>query len=393
MILDGVEVAYVSCSDAVTRAAVGVIANQTLWFVNHNLYDHARRPVFDRHWHDAWEQYRAYNEAFVDRVVALASPGATVVVNDYHLALTGSALRRRRPDLATTFFLHTPFAAPEEIRVLPRAIRTELLASMASFGSVGFHVDRWADAYRRCADAEGLAPNTYCAPLGVDRVALEAMAGSPEVLARRQALDARLDGRQLVARSDRVELSKNIVRGFLAFSELLEAEPARRGRVTFVARVYSSRTDQSEYLAYANDLGRVVDRINERYATGNHVPIELDVADDQAGSFALLCGNDALLVNPIRDGMNLVAKEGPILNDRDGVLLLSEEAGAFDELGEHSLAIEPFDVQGTARMIARALDMDPAERMYRADRMRACAPGLDPAAWLERVAAAARVPG
>jgi len=390
--VNGVDVTFVSVPDAVTHAAVGVIANRTLWFLNHNLYDPSRRPVLDRHWHQAWEGYRSYNAAFVDRIVTDAPEGATVVVNDYHLALVGSELRQRRPDLASILFFHTPFAAPEELRILPHAVRSELLASMASFGAVGFHVERWADAFRRCARAEGFEPSIVLAPLGVDPESLAELANSPEVRARRGELRTRLDGRQLIARSDRVELSKNLIRGFLAFAELLEAEPARRGRVLFAARVYASRTDIAEYLAYANDLHRIVDRINERHSIGELAAIELDVADDLAGSFALLSENDALLVNPVRDGMNLVAKEGPLLNERNGVLLLSQEAGAFDELGDDSLAIEPFDVTGTARVIARALDMEPPERASRAAALRTRAPGLGPHQWLERVAAGARVP-
>lgn len=390
--VDDVDVVFVSVPEEILRAANGVIANRTLWFVNHNLYDPSRRPIFDRHWHDAWDGYRAYNAAFVAKIAAVAPQGATVVVNDYHLSLVGSSLRKARPDLATVCFFHTPFAAPEELRILPGAVRRELMGSMGSFGAVGFHVPRWADAFRRCAEAEGVATTPFTAPLGVDPVALAELADSPEVHARRAELRERLDGRMLVARSDRVELSKNIVRGFLGFAELLEAEPRRRGAVTFAARVYASRTDLPEYLAYANECHRVAERINEQFGSVGYTPIELDVADDLAGSFALLCENDALLVNPVRDGMNLVAKEGPLLNDRDGVLLLSEEAGAFDELGEHCIAVEPFDVTGTARAIARALDMEPTERRRRAAALRSVAPGLGPHAWLERVAAAARVP-
>jgi trehalose 6-phosphate synthase len=363
-----------------------------LWFVNHGLYDPARRPVFDRHWHEAWDAYRTYNDAFVDRIVDAAPDGATVVVNDYHLALVGTGLARRRPDLLTTCFFHTPFAPPEWLRVLPRTVRAELLGSLGSFGSVGFHVERWADAYRRCANAEGVEPIVFTAPLGVDPAALVELASSPEVIGRRRALTERLEGRQLIARSDRVELSKNLIRGFQAFAELLEAEPHRRGRVTFAARVYASRTDLPEYLAYANDVHRVVDRINDRFALPGYLPIELDVADDLAGSVALLCENDALLVNPVRDGMNLVAKEGALLNENDGSLLLSEEAGAWDELGAYAFAVEPFDVTGTARAIARALDLTVEERRIRADGLRSVAGGLDPRSWLDRVAGGARIP-
>jgi trehalose 6-phosphate synthase len=392
VVVDGIEVTFVALPEAIRRAAVGVIANQTLWFVNHNLYDAARRPILDAHWHAAWDAYREYNRAFAEEIARVAPDGATVVVNDYHLALVGSELARRRRDLSTVLFFHTPFAAPGELRILPRAVRAELLGSMAAFGAVGFHVERWARAFTQCAAAEGLAPTVVAVPLGVDADALVATRATAEVVDRRRALEARLDGRQLIARSDRVELSKNLIRGFLAFEALLEAEPSRRHSVRFVARVYSSRTEQAEYLAYRNEVVRVVDRINDRFGVGDDLPIELDVADDYSGSVALLCASDVLLVNPIRDGMNLVAKEGAILNDRDGTLLLSEEAGAFDELGAHAFAIEPFDLTGTARAMARALDDPSPVRAHRAAQLRSVAAGLDPHAWLERVVTHARVP-
>ena len=388
--VEGVDVAYVALDELVQRAAGGVIANQTLWYVNHGLYELPHRPVLDRRWHEAWDAYRTFNAAFADRVCQDAPEGATVVVNDYHLALVGTHLAQRRPDLETVFFLHTPFPEPDALRVLPRAVRHELQVSLASFGIAAFHVPRWADAYRRCAAAEGLTVGAATVPLGVDAEGLLALAGSDTVRARRAALRDLLGDRQLVARSDRIELSKNIVRGFLAFGELLEHEPHRRGRVVFAARVYASRTDLAEYLAYANDLHRVVDRINDRFGDAGYTPIELGVADDFDASVALLCENDALLVNPVRDGMNLVAKEGALVNAHDGVLLLSEEAGAFDELGPHAVPIEPFDVSGTARALAAALDMDRDERRRRAAALRAAAPGIGPREWRERVAALAR---
>ncbi len=391
--IDGVAVTFVSVTEEVQRAAVGVIANQTLWFANHHLYDQARRPILDAHWHAAWAQYRAFNDAFVDAISGAASPGATVVVNDYHLALTGAGLRARRPDLRTICFFHTPFAAPDELRILPRTVRRELLGALASFGAVGFHVPRWADAYRRCAAEEEIEAVVVTVPLGVDPEALAELAGSPEVVAHRAALVERFAGRQVVARSDRVELSKNLIRGFLAFGELLATDPDRRGKVTFAARVYASRTELPEYLAYANDVQRVADRINAQFGVPGWAPIELDVADDLAASVALLCENDVLLVNPVRDGMNLVAKEGALLNGRDGVLLLSEEAGAFDELGAFAIPVEPFDVSGTAAALRRALDLDDSDRHRRAEGLRGVAGGLGPLAWLERVADAARLPG
>ena len=263
--IDGVAVSFVSVPETTVRGAVGVIANQTLWFVNHNLYDPPHRPVFDRHWHEAWDRYREYNGAFADKIVALAPRGATVVVNDYHLALVGAGLARLRPDLSTVLFFHTPFAAPEELRILPRAERSELLGAMCAFGAMGFHVDRWADAFVRSAALEGFATTVFVAPLGVD----------PEALAVRAGLARDRDPQIRARRASRWSSARRAQRPGGAFEE----HPARLSRLRrdararaasprsgqFGARVYASRTDLAEYLAYANDLQRTVDRINERF--------------------------------------------------------------------------------------------------------------------------------
>jgi trehalose 6-phosphate synthase len=389
----GIDLSFIDLPPAVFTAAYNVIANGTLWFLFHQMFDTPRRPIFDKHWHEAWACYRRYNQAFADEVVAHAAEGATVVVNDYHLCLLGPDLAARRPDLKTVFFCHTPFCPPEVLAVLPAGPREELVRGLSGFGASGFHVPRWARAFAACAQQLDLAPQIFAAPLGVDQDELIVQATTPDVTARYEALLARLDGRQIVARVDRAELSKNLIRGFLAFGELLDAEPRRRGRVRFVARVYPSRTDLAEYLGYQNEVQQVVERLNARYGEGDDAAIELEVEDDFAASLALLSAYDALLVNPIRDGMNLVAKEGPTVNRRDGALLLSREAGAFDELEGAAYGIDPFDVSGTAAALAAALDAEPTARAARAVELRKRSGGLAPARWLEAVISHARRPG
>ncbi|MCU1494788.1 MAG: Alpha,alpha-trehalose-phosphate synthase [Acidimicrobiaceae bacterium] len=389
----GSELRLVELAPEVQEAAYHVVANGTLWFLYHGLFDRARHPVFDARWHEAWDGYRQFNRALAEEVARCADEGATVVVNDYHLALVGGFLASLRPDLRTVHFHHTPFCDPEELRVLPSAVARELVTSLASFGACGFHTERWADQFRQCAAAVlDKVPEVFHAPLGTDAEALRAVAASPGCSARRADLLERLEGRSLLFRSDRVELSKNLLRGFLAYEELLEADPGLRDRVTFIARTYPSREDIPEYIAYRHEVERLVDRVNERFGAADHLPIVLEVADDFEASVAALSCYDVLLVNPIRDGMNLVAKEGPAVNDRDGVLALSREAGAFAELGTSALEIEPFDVQGTAAVLSRALAMAPDERAVRAKTVAEIAISRPPARWFEEVAGAARRP-
>ena len=383
----------VAVATEVGRAAYDVIANGTLWFLYHGLFDHARRPRFDRLWHEAWDGYCEFNEAFARTIAEEAASGATVVVNDYHLALVGRFLLPLRPDLATVLFSHTPFCPPEDLAMLPDRASHDLIASMASFGSCGFHVARWRDAFLRCADSVGVAaPETFVSALGADPARLDEVADSEACRSRLARLEDGLDGRTLVVRSDRVELSKNLIRGFLAFDEFLESSPNWRGRVIFLARVYASRESLPEYLAYRTEIEHVVERLNERWATAGYTPVMLDLEDDFAATVAALRRYDLLVVNPIRDGLNLVAMEGPAMNERDGVLVLSREAGAYDELGDVAVAVNPFDVSGTAGAIAAGLAMTYEERKARAGELRRRTRARRPAQWLTEVRQAARVP-
>src|SRR5207248_2892226 len=269
------------------RMAYDVVSNATLWFLHHGLFDLARRPRLDRRWLDAWTAYQQVNTAFADAVVETAPEGATVLVQDYHLALVGAVLARGR-----------------------------VVSSEES--------DRWGGW-----------------------------------------LTSLLGDRQMVLRVDRVELSKNVLRGFLAFDELLAAHPDLRERVTFVALVYASRQGLPEYLAYRTEVEHLATQVNHRWATPGWQPIVLDIADNYTRSVAALRRYDVLLVNPLRDGLNLVAKEGPIVNTNDGLLALSREAGAWAELSEAALEVNPFDVAGTADVLATALPRRSAERAER----------------------------
>jgi trehalose 6-phosphate synthase len=383
----------VAVAPEIARAAYDVIANGTLWFLYHGLFDHARRPRFDRTWHEAWEGYRQFNEAFAETIAEESSTGATVVVNDYHLALVGRYLIRRRPDLATAFFSHTSFCPPEDLAMLPDAARRELMESMSCFGACGFHVSRWRDAFARCASSVGVAtPTTFVAPLGADPARLDEVAAADACRSRLDRLEDELDGRTLLLRSDRVELSKNLIRGFLAFDELLEAAPQWRGRLVFLARVYASRESLPEYLAYRNEVEHVVARVNERWGGPGYIPVVLDLEDDFPATVAALRRYDLLLVNPIRDGLNLVATEGPAVNEHDGVLVLSREAGAYDELADISVGVNPFDVTGTAAAMASGLSMGDEERRFRAAELRRRVRSRTPAQWLTEVRRAAQVP-
>jgi trehalose 6-phosphate synthase len=392
---DGLDLLPVVIDDETYRQAYDVVANTTLWYCHHHLFDLPHRPRFDRHWRVAWEGYRAYNRAMADVIVARAGEGAAVYVQDYHFSLLGRMLAQARPDLRTVHFLHTPFAAPDMLGVLPDEVVAELLHGMAGYSACGFHCHQWEACFLACYAAAGRqAPATFVAPLGPDPGVLKEEVASPQCAEAATALRAEAGGRRIIARADRMEPSKNIVRGMLAFEELLHASPEWRGRVVHVAFAYPSRQGLSEYLAYAADVEHTAARINNALGSDGWTPILLSVEDDRARSLAALTLSDVLLVNPVRDGLNLVAKEGPLLNASDGVLVLSRQAGAWEELalaGGGALGINPFDVVGTTDALHAALTMEAPARAARAAALRTAVRGRTAADWwADQVAAAQR---
>jgi len=392
---DGLRIELVEHDPEVYNLAYDVVSNATLWFCHHHLFDAARRPRTDRRWMEAWDAYRTFNTVMAERVAEVAPHGGRVLVQDYHLALVAPALRNLRPDLRTAHFTHTPFADPSVLRMLPTSVGNELLSAMAAFGACGFHAERWAAAFRQGLGTAGIdagTNRTFVSPLSSDADRLRTSAGEPAVAAALARIEASVGGddRQVIVRVDRMELSKNLLRGFWAFDELLEQEPRHRERVVFVALAYPTRQGLPEYLAYQDEVETTVARINERWGTPGWTPVVLEVEDDYPRSLAALTRYDVLLVNPVRDGLNLVAKEGPIINTRDGVLALSREAGAFDQLSQGALEINPFDVTGTATVLAQALALGADERATRATLLRAAILSRRPVDWLADQLSAAR---
>ena len=365
------------------RMSYDVICNATLWFVHHHLFDLSRRPRFDTHWREAWDAYRAINVAFAQVIVEEAPDDAIVLVQDYHLALLAPFIKAGRRDVHTVHFSHTPFAGPDQLRVLPDDVTGVLLEGMAAYDACGFHTARWARAFEQsCEELIGDTPRAFVSPLAPDPDDIAAVASSAAAATELAWIDEHVGDRQLIGRVDRIELSKNLLRGFQAFDDLLVRYPDLRGRVVFGAFVYPSREALAEYAAYRQEVESVVDRINATWATADWTPILLDTSDNFPRSIAALQRYDVLLVNPIRDGLNLVAKEGALVNQRDGVLVLSPEAGVWAELGEVALRVNPFDVSGTADVLHAALTMPTAARAEHAAALLALATERTPSDWL-----------
>ena len=384
-------------------AYYSVVANPALWFVQHHLYPLAYEPAFDAAFRSAWEDgYAAVNAAFADAVIADLDrrPDAAVFFHDYHLYLAPRLVRRARPDATLTHFVHIPWPEADAWHVLPADLRLAVHDGLLANDVVAFHTARWRRNFvRSAADVAGATPDgperlayagrsvrAIARPASADPAEFARLASAEPVLAAERDL---ISGRPelLILRVDRTDPSKNVVRGFQAFGLLLERHPELVGRVGMLALLDPSRQDIPAYADYLDAVRREAAAVNERFGAGGRPPIELQVADDFHRSVAAYKQFDVLLVNAVYDGLNLVAKEAPLVNVRSGVLVLSENAGAHEELGEWALTVNPFDVSAQADALHRALVMPAADRAQRAEAIRAHVHRHDLAAWIDALLA------
>ncbi|MFD8117224.1 alpha,alpha-trehalose-phosphate synthase (UDP-forming) [Streptomyces microflavus] len=361
------------------------IANSVLWFVHHLLYQTPVEPVFDAEFRRQWASYETYNRAFARALADEAGPGAAVLVQDYHLALVPGMLRELRPDLRIGHFSHTPWAPVDYFRLLPDDIGEQLLRGILGADRAAFLTRRWADAFISCCtEILGGTGRTRIGVhgLGADADFLRRRSQEADVDERMAALREQVgEDRKTIVRVDRTELSKNIVRGLHAYRALLETRPEWRERVVHVAFAYPSRQDLAVYRDYTAAVQTLATEINGAYGTESWTPVLLHVNDDFARSLAAYRLADVALVNPIRDGMNLVAKEVPVVSDHGCALVLSREAGAYEELGEDAIVVNPYDVVGTAQALHEALSMSAEERTGRTKRLAEAATALPPQQW------------
>jgi trehalose 6-phosphate synthase len=374
------------------------IANPLLWFAQHLLWGLATQPSWDAGLQEAWDEgYAAVNASFADAVVTelAREPEAAVFFHDYHLYLAPGLVRERAPDATLAHFVHIPWPQPDGWRVLPAAIRRAVHEGLLAADVVGFHADRWrVNFLRSCAELTGAEVDldrsearlgarwtaVRARPISVDVREFAELAESDAVLAAEQTLVERRP-ELLVLRVDRTDPSKNVVRGIRAFELLLETHPELHGRIAMHALLDPSRQDIPEYVEYLRAIEAAAQTVNERFGRPGWRPLELRVEDDFAGSVAAYKQFDALLVNAIFDGLNLIAKEAPLVNTRDGVLILSENAGAHEELGEWALTVNPFDLAGQAEALHRALTMPAPERRARLEGIRRHVREHDIEAW------------
>jgi trehalose 6-phosphate synthase len=377
-----------------------IIANPMLWFIQHYLWDLSNAPDIRRNETEAFEfGYNVVNEdlarAVLEEIEGVEDP--VVMVNDYHLYTLPALIRRERPDAFLHHFVHIPWSQSDSWRVLPSMMRTEIYEGILSNDIIGFHTTSYRRNFLQCCrdlmdldvDMEqGIVHvgerevwvRSY--PLPIDAGAIQAVAARPRVGEFEQELLRRRRD-HLILRVDRADLSKNILRGFGAFDIFLDQHPEFRERVTFIAQLMPSRTDVAEYAEYLERIEAVVAVVNHRHGSPDWMPIQLKLRDDLEEAVAAYKHYDVLMVNAMFDGMNLVAKEGPMVNERAGVSVLSENTGAHEELGEYALSVNPFDLQALADSIHAALTMPEAERRRRHDGLKSIITTRDPGDWVD----------
>jgi len=394
------QVSWVSAPRLVYDMYYNTISNPLLWFVQHFLWNLAQAPILDETTHRAWtDGYRRVNQLFAQHVVREARRGhqrPLVLSHDYQLYLIPRLVRRELPDAVLQHFVHIPWPTPQYWKVLPQYMRDEIMDGLLAADVIGLQTSSDVRNFLLTCEENMRLPVDFrqqttfyrgrtvwvrSYPISIDVNAFQRAAATPAVeRVEREVLRWRPE--HLILRVDRMDLSKNIVRGFYAFDRLLQAHPELRGRVSMWALLQKTRQDVREYREYAREVQQAVRGINERHATGEWLPIRMEQRDDITRAMAGYRQFDVLLVNPIYDGMNLVAKEGMVVNRRGGVLVLSENAGTHEELGEWALTINPFDVDATAEALHQALLMDPVERLSRAERMRTVVEQNDIARWI-----------
>jgi trehalose 6-phosphate synthase len=377
-----------------------IIANPMLWFIQHYLWDLSNAPDVRRHEMEAFEfGYNVVNEdlarAVLEEIEGVSEP--VVMVHDYHLYTLPAMIRRERPDAFLHHFVHIPWTQSDAWRVLPSVLRNEIYTGILANDIIGFHTRSYRRNFLQCCrdllDCEvdfdrGLVQladrevwvRAY--PLPIDAGGVQAVVSRPRTLAFEQELLRRRRD-HMILRVDRADLSKNVLRGFSAFDVFLEQHPEFRENVSFIAQLMPSRTDVPEYAEYLERIEAVVAVVNHRHGSPDWMPIQLKLRDDLEEAVAAYKHYDVLIVNAMFDGMNLVAKEGPLVNERAGVSILSENTGAHEELGEYALSVNPFDIQELADSIHAALTMSMEERERRHEGLKAIVTQRNPGDWVD----------
>jgi trehalose 6-phosphate synthase len=386
------------------------ISNNVLWPAQHALLDPVIHTAFTQHTRDAWEQgYCKANNIVADAIIRVLKKWGTdvpVIIQDYQLYLVAEQVRAQCPEARLSHVIYIPWPDARYLAMLPKYMAQAIYHSLMMNDIIGFQT--WHDARNFISGAMRFLRDVQIIENSENRPGILLWQGrtvytevypavlSPEyILSVAQSYDAEASGRsvqlqdymekhqKIILRVDRVEPTKNIIRGFQAYENLLQSHPELHECVTFLALLTPSREGLAAYNAYESQVKEMIAHINTRFGQPHWQPIVAVFGNDRARALVCLQYFDVLLVNPVIDGMNLVVKEGGLLNTRSGAIVLSRTAGAYDTLGEHVLSIAPLDIEDTTNALYQALTMSIEERKDRADRTREILLKEDATAWFE----------
>ena len=377
----GFSIKYVVTPRRVYHKFYNIFCNPLLWFLHHNMWSSPYTPNIDNSVYDSWQTgYVTVNRAFADAIIEVAQKSdkrASIVIHDYHLYMLPGMLRQAMPEATIQHFVHIPWPDPSSWQLLPSYIRTSICESLIMTNTVAFQ--NFKDVRNFLQSCEMFVPDTYvdyenCTvslnghktnvrhrPMGISVDEVMSIAESSRAKEYENKLIDLLTEKTIV-RIDRIEPSKNILRGFRAYRLLLERNPEMSGKVTFLAFLVPSRTHIRQYQRYLQEVEELVSEINDSFGKPGWKPIVAFYDNNYTQAMAAMKFYDVLLVNPIMDGMNLVSKEGPIVNTKSGVLILSETAGSYDQLKDGVLPVSAADIEGTYRALCQALELPHEKR-------------------------------
>ena len=381
-----IDLRYVVTPRRVYHKYYNILCNPLLWFLQHYMWNPPYNPNVDASVHDAWQNgYIPVNQGFAREIISQTRDNElppVVISHDYHLYLVPEMVREEVPDAIIQHYVHIPWPAARYWQMIPSYITRRICSSLASADIVGFQTSQDRDSFldtvetfvpnasvdrgRHVIHREGVTSEARVYPISINVSEVQRIASSPRALEHEENLLSQRGGASTIVRIDRAEPNKNVVRGFRAYELLLNRYPDLHGKVSFLAFLVPSRTHIRQYQRYMEEIGQLVNQINSKFGSDEWQPITTYMENNYTQAIAGMKLYDVLLVNTLIEGMNLVAKEGPVVNTRDGVLVLSETSGAYDQLAEGAVAVSPTDVEGTMEALYAAITMSADERKRRA---------------------------
>ncbi len=357
------------------------ISNSILWYIHHYIWKQPEDEELYQEIYNSWQNgYKPVNKKFAEKIIELdklSEEKSLVMLQDYHLYLTAENIRNNLEDIFLNQFIHVPWPDPDYLSILPEYIIESILDGLLSNDIVGFHIPRYANNFLKSCegyadivdyqnstvynDSHETIIRSY--PISVDTSGLKELSNSRKVKKYEDLIHNIKGDNFLIYRTDRADMSKNIPRGFLGYEKFLRDNPEYQGKVKFLVTGKATRENLDDYKNYRNAIKLLIERINWLYSSKDWKPIEEIFDAPYELVVAAFKNYDCLMVNPICDGMNVVSKEGPLVNETNGGMILSEQAGSYEELKDFVLNVDPYDITETSKAIYSAVTMDKNDKI------------------------------